>query len=186
LEKEISSEEIFYYIYAILYAPTYRERYSEFLKIDFPKIPITNNYKLFKKFSDLGKTLVELHILKSPMIQKLQATYPMKGNDIIERIEYDEKKRRVHINDIQYFGGIPQEIWKFRIGIYQVLDKWLKARKGRKLSWEEIETYCKVVSSIKHTIKTMEKINELYDKVEKNLIEYEKLNQNQKLSDFGN
>ena len=135
---------------------------------------------------DFGKNLIELHILKSSLLQKQQGTYPIKGTDTIERREFDRKNNRIYINDSQYFGNIPKEVWEFEIGGYQVLDRFLGYRKKRKLSLNEIETYCKIVSSIKHTIKIMEKIDKLYDQVEKDLIEYAELNQNHKLSDFEN
>ena len=89
-------------------------------------------------------------------------------------------------NSEQYFGEISKEVWEFSIGGYQILDNWLKPRKRRKLSLNEIENYCKIVSSIRHTIKTMEKLNRIYDHIEEDLIEFEELNKDSKLSDFEN
>ncbi len=186
INENINEKDVFYYIYAILHCNIFREKYDEFLKYNFPKLPFTNNFDLFKKISRLGGVLVDLHLLNSPLLQKNQATYPINGKDSIEKREYDEKHRRIYINNIQYFGNIPKEIWSFSIGGYQILDKWLKDRKDRKLSFDEIEIYCKIVSSIKHTLKIMEKIDGLYSNVEKNLINCEKLSENSKLRDFGN
>lgn len=167
---DVPPEEIFYYIYAVLYSNTYRHKYQEFLKIDFPRIPFTKDYKLFQKLAQLGKQLVDLHLLKSPELNNPIAKFYGKDSNRVEKRDYNEKERQVYINDSQYFEGIESEVWSYYIGGYQVLDKWLKDRKGRTLSSEDIKHYCKVVTTLKKTIEIQEKIDELYPRVEKNLI----------------
>lgn len=167
--KELSPEEIFYYIYGILYSNIYRKKYEEFLQIDFPKIPFTSNYALFEKISQLGRQLVELHLLKSPLLSQPEAKYPILGTDRVERREYQEKTGRVFINSQQYFEGIPKEVWEYRIGSYQVLDKWLKERRGRSLSVNDVEHYLKVIAAIKHTINLQQQIDEIYPSIEESL-----------------
>ncbi len=166
LGKEPSPEEIFHYIYGILYSNIYRQKYGEFLQIDFPRVPFTNDYKLFQQMSVLGKQLVELHLLKSPLLFQPEAKYPVMGTDKVEKREYQEKTGRVFINSEQYFEGIPKEVWEYRIGSYQVLDKWLKDRKGRALSIDDIEHYLKVISAIKRTIDLQQQIDQLYPNIE--------------------
>jgi len=184
-KKTPSPEEIFYYIYAVLYSNIYRTKYSEFLKIDFPRIPFTEDYKLFKKMVEYGEKLVELHLLKSAELDKLIAKFQGDGNDKVEKLRYnpplsplrlrgDEKGEsgRLYINHTQYFEGIPQEVWEYQIGGYQVCDKWLKDRKGRKLSVEETQHYCRIVTALKETIEIQIKIDTIYPEIEREIIEF--------------
>lgn len=164
--KELSPKEIFYYIYGVLYSNIYRKKYEEFLQIDFPRIPFTPYYQLFQEVSKLGKQLVELHLLKSPLLSQPEAKYPISGTDKVERREYEEKTSRVFINSQQYFEGVPKEVWEYRIGSYQILDKWLKDRRGRSLSPNDMEHYLKVITAIKHTITLQQQIDELYPNIE--------------------
>jgi predicted helicase len=168
--KELSAEEIFYYIYAVLYSNIYREKYAEFLKIDFPRIPFTSDYRLFRKMAKFGSELVELHLLKSPVFSEPEANYPATGSDRVEKREYREKESKVIINDRQYFALVPKEVWEYRIGSYQVLDHWLKDRIDRRLSLDEIEHYLKIITAIKHTIKFQQKIDKIYPEIEKLLL----------------
>jgi type I restriction-modification system DNA methylase subunit len=168
--KEPSPEEIFYFIYGVLYSNIYRQKYEEFLQIDFPKIPFTSDYQLFQEISQLGKQLVELHLLKSSLLSQPEAKYPIIGTDKVGKWEYQEKMGRVFINSQQYFEGIPKEVWEYRIGGYQVLDKWLKDREGCSLSPDDVEHYLKVITAIKHTINLQHKIDEIYPSVEESLI----------------
>jgi len=162
LETEPTSEEIFYYIYAVLYSPTYRQRYEEFLKIDFPRIPLPTNYELFKVLSNLGKELVDLHLLKHPALQETEVGFPESGSNKVESVRYDEEAERVYINKDQYFEGISKEVWGYRIGAYQVMGKYLKDRRGRKLSLDEINHYMKVARAIYLTIELQGKVDGVY------------------------
>ena len=181
-KKAPSPEEIFYYIYAVLYSSIYRTKYAEFLKIDFPRVPFTSEYKLFKKIGDLGEKLVNLHLLKSSDLDAPVAKFQGKGNDKVEKPRYEqppqspltkgELKGVVYINSSQYFEGIPKEVWEYQIGGYQVCDKWLKDRKGRPLSLDDITHYCKVVTSLKKTIEVQSKIDSAYPEIEKEIIKF--------------
>ena len=163
-KKEATPEEIFYYVYAVLYSTIYRAKYSEFLKIDFPRVPFTKNHDLFIKLGRLGRQLADLHLLKSTELEKPAAKYPAGGNNKVEKLNYIDKK--VWINKEQYFDGIKEEVWKYQIGGYQVCEKWLKDRKGRTLSLEEIQTYCKIVTSLGKTITLQNEIDIFYNEVE--------------------
>lgn len=170
-KKVISPEEIFYYIYAVLYSNLYREKYAEFLKIDFPRIPFTEKYDLFREMVGFGKRLVDLHLLKSTELDPPLCKFQGKEDNRIEKIEYGEKEKRVYFNEKQYFEEIPQEIWQYQIGGYQVCGKWLKDRKGRCLSLEDIKHYCRMVTALQKTIEIQKEIDNIYEKVEKNIIE---------------
>lgn len=157
--------DIFCYIYAILHSNIYRQKYKEFLKIDFPRIPFTKNYQLFKQLSKAGKTLVELHLLKSPLLNKTSARFEGNGG-FVRKPRYDEKRGKVYINENQYFTNVTPEIWSYYIGGYQVLFKWLKDRKGRSLSSEEVNHYIKIITALAETIKIQKEIDKFYPKVE--------------------
>ncbi|MDY7005999.1 MAG: type ISP restriction/modification enzyme [Cyanobacteriota bacterium] len=126
-------ENIFYYAYAIFHSPTYRQRYAEFLKIDFPRLPLTSNNQLFQQLTTQGEALVNLHLLKNlPVFQQEEKTaidYQGDGKNLVKEIRYDQTNEKVWINKNCYFTGVSQKIWEFKIGSYQVLDKWLKDRK---------------------------------------------------------
>ncbi|MCK4403957.1 MAG: N-6 DNA methylase [candidate division Zixibacteria bacterium] len=174
--KESTPEEIFYYIYAVLYSSTYRMRYEEFLKIDFPRIPLPSppkaglpmaeNKALFKKLSNFGQELVDLHLLKHSSLDDTEIGFPKGGSNTVEKVMYDEQNQRVFINKEQYFDGVSKEVWKYRIGAYQVMEKYLKDRKKRKLSLEETNHYIKVAKAIRLTIGLQEKIDEVYGESE--------------------
>lgn len=169
--KKLSPEEIFYYIYGILYSNIYRKRYQEFLKIDFPRVPITKNYKLFQKFAEFGKQLVDLHLLKSPKLNNPTTKFCGEGNNLVKIRKYDEKNKRLYVNTAQYFENIEKEVWEYMIGGYQVLDKWLKDRKNKYLTAEEIKHYCRIATSLKETIKVQKEIDKFYPRIEKDLID---------------
>jgi len=165
-KKVPSPEEIFYYIYAILYSEAYRTKYSEFLKIDFPRVPLTKEYRLFKKVSGYGKRLVDLHLLRSEELSSPLAKFRGKGDNRVDKLKYESNTGCIYINKEQYFEGISHEVWSYRIGGYQVCDKWLKDRKGRILSLDEIQTYCRIVTAIGKTIEIQKKIDAIYNEIE--------------------
>ncbi|HAK88559.1 MAG: DNA methyltransferase [Nitrospirae bacterium GWC2_46_6] len=165
-KKTPSPEEIFYYIYAVLYSETYRTKYAEFLKIDFPRVPFTKDYKLFKKMSEYGNRLVNLHLLKSQELDSPIARFQVEGGNRVAKPKYDDNAGRVYINKEQYFEGIAGDVWSYQIGGYQVCDKWLKDRKERILTLDEIQTYCRIVTALKKTIEVQRLIDKLYDEIE--------------------
>jgi predicted helicase len=161
LNETFGPEDIFNYAYAVLHLPTYRSRYVEFLKIDFPRLPLTSDKELFKKLVEKGAELVSLHLMESPVLNNFVTKYPIPGSNMLEKVNYDENTHRVYINKTQYFEGIPAEVWNFYIGGYQVCHKWLKDRKGRTLSYDELTHYQKVVVALKETNWIMAEIDAL-------------------------
>jgi predicted helicase len=163
LGKIPTPEKIFYYAYAIFHSPTYRTRYAEFLKIDFPRLPLTSNQKLFHELAIKGEELVNLHLMKSDKLNTLITTYQAIGDNQVTEVTYNSELQRVYINKQSYFTDIPPHIWEFKIGGYQVLDKWLKDRKNanRKLSVEEINHYQKIVIALTDTLRLMQEIDKI-------------------------
>ena len=154
---KVYQEDILDYIYAVLYWPGYRERYKEFLKIDFPRIPYPKDTKYFKKLVKIGSELRAFHLLESPKVNKFITTYPVSGTDAVEK-KPEYKDGKVYINNEQYFGSVPKEAWEFWIGGYQPAQKWLKDRKGRELANEDIEHYQKMIVALSETEKIMKEI----------------------------
>ena len=160
LEGTFGPEDVFHYIYATFHAPSYRERYAEFLKIDFPRVPFVGN-RLFRNLTAHGETLVALHLMErvgSPI-----SSYPVDGDNIVDKVSFTEneggKTGRVYINKTQYFDGVPTKVWNFYVGGYQVLQKWLKDRKGRTLSYDDLRHYGFIVSALLETIGVMSEID---------------------------
>ncbi|HEY9772160.1 MAG TPA: type ISP restriction/modification enzyme [Coleofasciculaceae cyanobacterium] len=157
-----TTEAIFYYIYAVLHSPTYRDRYAEFLKIDFPRVPLTSNDKLFRQLADYGEQLVQLHLMTSPKLDDLITEFVEgTGERTVAPAHPKYQNGTVQINkNGDKFTGVPEEVWNFYVGGYQPCQKWLKDRKGRTLSDEDILHYQKIVVSLKETIELMTKIDQ--------------------------
>jgi predicted helicase len=168
--RKASAENVFCYIYAVLYCNVYRDRYAEFLKSDFPRIPFTANAGLFSKMARYGGDLIELHLLKSKKLEKPVIKFQGRGDRRIDKPAYDSEKKLVKINPGQYFGPLPAEIWDYQIGGYRVMEKWLKDRKGKCLDLEAIKHYCKIATALKETVATQKKIDAAYDQLEKNIL----------------
>ncbi len=158
-----TSEDIFYYIYAILHSPTYRQRYAEFLKINFPCVPLTSSKQLFNDLGLKGQALVELHLMRSRKLSRLITKMDGSGDNVVNKIVYNSKQQRVYINTDRYFEGVTTEIWEFKIGGYQVMEKWLKDRKeaNRPLSFNEVLHYQKIIVALKETMQTVIEIDQL-------------------------
>ena len=164
LDDTYGPEDVFHYAYAILHSPTYRERYGEFLKRDFPRLPLTTDLALFSELCQWGEELVSLHLMRSPYLDKPFTTFPKSGSNVMEKAIYVAEENRVYINkEKQHFGSVPEGTWDFRVGGYQVLDKWLKDRKGRVLLTEDIEHYRKVVAALDETRQVMQEIDEVIE-----------------------
>jgi predicted helicase len=165
IDPVYSPEDILAYLYAVLHAPSYRARYAEFLKSDFPRLPIAvcaasplPFAAVWQALLPLGRELIALHLLKqSP--DALQPHYPQSGNNGVEKPRYDEKTQRVYINATQYFDGLPPATWAFKVGGYQVCEKWLKDRKGRTLTLDDIEHYQKTVAALTRTQTLMQAVD---------------------------
>ena len=174
--EAFSPEHILHYIYGVLYSNTYREKYAEFLKIDFPRIPFTSDFKLFVELASLGEELTELHLLKHKALNKPTAKYKGKGDDRIGKLKYDEEKQLLFINSspspvesgpgggVNYFEGIAPEVWNYHIGGYQVMGKYLKDRKGRLM--DDPGHYCKMATAISETIRIQQLIDTIFKKLE--------------------
>jgi len=154
-------ENTFNYAYAVFHSPTYRSRYSEFLKIDFPCLPLTSNVGLFYDLVKLGDDLVKLHLMEK--VIEREVAFPERGSNEVEFVKY--KGEQVWINKTQYFNNISEEIWEFHIGGYRVADKWLKDRKGRTLSFDDLEHYRKIIATLGLTMELMQQID---DAIEEN------------------
>lgn len=168
--KFATPENIFYYIYAVLYAPKYRKKYAEFLKTDFPRVPFTSDKSAFKELAEYGEVLTEMHLMKSKKLLKPTAKCEGKGDFKVEKLRYEPKEKRVYINSDQYFSGVAPEVWEYHIGGYQVPEKWLKDRKGRALSSDDIRHYCLIITVLEKTIEIQSELDSLFDAVEKNVI----------------
>ena len=162
--------DILDYIYAVLHSPTYREKYKEFLKIDFPRVPYPKDRQTFWQLVELGGKLRQIHLLESPKVEQYITTYPQDGDNIITRkiskkdfeiYENNPETGRVRINDTQYFDNVPKIAWGFYIGGYQPAQKWLKDRKGRTLTFEDILHYQKIIVALFETDKIMKQIDKI-------------------------
>ncbi|HDY67042.1 MAG TPA: DNA methyltransferase [Candidatus Scalindua sp.] len=162
--------DILDYIYAVLHSSAYREKYKEFLKIDFPRIPYPKDKDIFWQLVKLGGELRQIHLLESPRVEQYTTSYPNGGNNIVTRkigkndFEIIDKEKclgRVWINDRQYFDKVPVIAWKFYIGGYQPAQKWLKDRKGRELTFENISHYQKIIVALTETDRLMKEIDKI-------------------------
>jgi predicted helicase len=151
--------DILDYIYAVLHSPTYREKYKEFLKIDFPRVPYPKDEMTFRKLVALGSEIRQIHLLESPIVEKYITQYPIDGNNVVTKPKYENGK--VFINDTQYFDNVPEIAWTFFIGGYQPAQKWLKDRKEGALEFDDILHYQKIIVALKETDRLMTEINEI-------------------------
>lgn len=154
---DTTPENILDYIYAVLHSPCYREKYKEFLKIDFPRVPYPEDKDKFWKLVELGTKLRELHVMISPEVNNIITTYPEAGTDMVDKVVFKDQK--VYINNIQYFGNVPEIAWNFYIGGYQPAQKYLKDRKGQKLNNDEIEHYQRIIKVLSETHAIMAQID---------------------------
>ena len=165
LKKTIGPEDVLHYMYAVFHCPAYRERYAEFLDIDFPRLPLTSITELFSTLCKLGAELVGLHLVEKKA--KQITSYPMDGDHVVDKIKYSDpngkQPGRVWINKTQYFQGVTLDVWNFHIGGYQVCHKWLKDRKGRELTYDDQQHYQTIVSALARTIELMSAIDKSID-----------------------
>lgn len=207
--------DILDYIYAVLHSPSYREKYKEFLKIDFPRVPYPKDVKTFWQLIELGGEIRQIHLLESSTVGKYITQYPIDGDNVVSKINFvtsnnlknnktkgDNKleasnnitpnqsdnisfpqphlssnedqqlheqetkyqtiiKGKVYINDTQYFDNVPEVAWNFYIGGYQPAQKWLKDRKDRKLEFEDILHYQKIIVALSETDRLMKEIDKI-------------------------
>jgi len=175
------AEQVFYYIYAILYSPHFRKTQTHDLKIDFPNIPFPLDYELFTQLSQLGKRLIDIHLMKSRELNKTGSKFDVPGSNMVERTTYvsprqlasqqafkqvkkskESKEGRIYINNSQYFSRITPELWEYMLCGYQVLRQWLKMRKKKILRPDEISHFIRMVRCIQLTMDYQEKIDSLF------------------------
>ncbi|MCX8089370.1 MAG: N-6 DNA methylase [Verrucomicrobiae bacterium] len=165
-KHEVGPEDVFAYAYAIFHSPTYRQRYAEFLRADFPRVPLTSRITLFRALARLGERLVELHARDGADPDAVR--FPVKGSDRVEAVHYQPPKRgepgRVWINATQFFEGVPEAAWNFPIGGYQPAQRWLKDRVGRTLNHEELAAYQRLVSALAETQRLMGDVDACIEK----------------------
>ncbi|MGJ3261148.1 MAG: type ISP restriction/modification enzyme [Rhodospirillales bacterium] len=165
LKKTFGPEDVTAYVISILHSVEYRNRYAEFLDIDYPRIPLTSDRDLFHDLVGYGLELIRLHLMDktAPPI----TSFPIDGNGEVDRINFAAPKEnhpgRVWINKTQYFEGVPANVWDFHVGGYRVCQKWLKDRKGQALEYSEIEYFQKIVAALSETIRLMTEIDATID-----------------------
>ncbi len=153
--------DILDYIYAVLHSASYREKYKEFLKIEFPRVPYPTGSKTFFDLVELGRQIRELHLLESPEINEFATSYPMSGSNIVEKPNYQGGK--VYINKNQYFDGVSEAAWNFYIGGYQPAQKWLKDRKGRELDFDDVLHYQKMIVALTETDRLIKQVDKVIE-----------------------
>lgn len=164
IEKEVSENtfapiDFLDYIYAVLHSPTYREKYKEFLKIDFPRVPYPKEKDTFWQLVKLGGEIRQIHLLDSPKVEQYITQYPIDGDNEVGKPKYKDGK--VFINDTQYFDNVSQVAWEFYIGGYQPAQKWLKDRKERTLEFDDILHYQKIIVALSETNRLMKEIDKI-------------------------
>ncbi len=171
-EGNFTPIDVLDYIYAVLHSPSYREKYKEFLKIDFPRVPYPKDQESFWKLVELGGEIRQIHLLESPIVEKYITQYPVDGDNIVSKPRFENSPPpegwlkagvvgKVYINETQYFDNVPQVAWEFYIGGYQPAQKWLKDRKDRTLDFEDILHYQKIIVALTETDKLMKEIDEV-------------------------
>jgi len=179
LPQGLGYESIFHYIYAVFHNSGYRNRYAEFLKIDFPRLPLTSSLDLFRELARLGEELVALHLMESPKLDNHITEFVGESRQVVKVVWTEENGGTVWIDGAGTkkapragscgFQGVTSEVWNFHIGGYQVCEKWLKDRgpkkgkPGRILTDDDINHYHKIVVALTETIRLMAEIDQVID-----------------------
>jgi very-short-patch-repair endonuclease len=174
IRGEFTPIDILDYIYAVLHSPTYREKYKEFLKIDFPRVPYPKDQDTFWKLVELGGEIRQIHLLESPVVDKPISKYPITGTNVVGKIKFELSPHsispkgekifpvgKVYINESQYFEDVPEVAWNFYIGGYQPAQKWLKDRKDRELQIDDIRHYLKIIVALTETDRLMKEVDKI-------------------------
>ncbi|WP_104990472.1 type ISP restriction/modification enzyme [Deinococcus sp. NW-56] len=167
-------EDVFHYIYAVLHSPNYRTRYADFLRTDFPRIPLPDSAERFRALAELGAELAGLHLLRTA--PKLGGFPKAGGNEVMKgypkysppaagdsaegRSADGSEAGKVLINPQQWFTGVPPEVWSFRVGGYQPAEKWLKDRRGRTLSFGDVQHYQRMLGALAGTVELMRQVDQ--------------------------
>lgn len=167
VKLKTTPEQIFDYIYGVLHTPSYRNKYKEFLKIDFPRIPYPENKAEFERIVSIGNKLRKLHLMEEIPPQK--TSFDIEGDNVVTDVKYEKEfpgqagndnYGKVYINKTQCFANVPDLAWNFYIGGYQPAQKWLKDRKNRTLTYDDISHYRKIIAILLETHKLMQKLDE--------------------------
>ena len=146
---------------------TYRTRYADFLKIDFPRIPLTSNIDMFRSLTALGERLKSLHLLDDVPSENMPS-YPVAGDHLVDEVRYTEaqgrQQGRAYINSTQYFEGVSKEVWEYRIGGYQPAQKWLKDRNNRILDYTDQMQYRRICSALTDTLRSISEVDAVIDR----------------------
>ncbi len=165
LRESFGPEDVFHYVYAVLHSPAYRRRYADFLKSDFPRVPFTGNLSLFAALAEFGERLASLHLMESE--GDGATAFPEVGDNRVDKVRYAPpnggSEGRVFINRRQYFEGVEPRIWDFTIGGYRPAEKWLKDRKDRVLSDDDIDHYGQILTALADTERLLDEIDELIE-----------------------
>ncbi len=164
LPTGLTPEDIFHYAYGVLHSPCYRSRYAEFLKINFPRLPLTGHLDLFRALARLGGEFTALHLLESPALGQPITQYLGGRSPEVEKPTWSNNTVWVDKAQTTGFQGVREDVWNFHIGGYQVCQKWLKDRKGRTLTKDDIAHYQKIVVALAETIRLMAEIDKVIDK----------------------
>ena len=160
--REVLPEEIVGYIYGVLYCSEYREKFKEFLKVDFPYVPYPASAAKFEALSAKGTELMNYHLMKGAERWPVSVTFPVSGDNIVEELAWTpEDEGRVRINKTQYLGNVSSLAWSFYIGGYQPAQKWLKDRKGRTINYQDIMHYGRILYALEQTDRIMKEIDEI-------------------------
>ena len=158
LGEQVEPQELFDYIYAVLHSPSYRERYKEFLKIDFPRIPYPTDATRYHNLAKKGAELRKLHLMEG-LPNSVGVSFPAVGTLQVDCYRWENN--RVYINAEQYFEGVPENAWNFYIGGYQPAQKWLKDRKGMTLCMEDVLHYQRIIYVLQQTERIMQEIDKM-------------------------
>ena len=165
LESTFGPEDVLHYIYAILHSPEYRRRYADFLRSDFPRVPVPADHAQFEQLARAGARLTSLHLMAAHG-DELPA-FDVEGSGKVGKVRYSEPSRdtpgRVWINRDQHFEGVSPQTWQFTIGGYQPAKKWLQDRKGRVLDFEDIQTYQRICAALAETPRVMQQIDDIIE-----------------------
>jgi hypothetical protein len=163
LSKNFGPEDVVGYVYAVLHSATYRELFSEFLKREFPRIPVIGPVSLFRALVRAGLKLMDVHLMNAEL--KPSATFPIKGSGVVEEVRYAEPtpgttSGKVWINNTQFFSGVTPEVWQHRIGSYQVSKQWLQDRKGRQLEFDDLNQYLNILAACERGMELVDEIDD--------------------------
>ena len=160
---ELTPEAIIHYAYDVFHSPGYRSRYAEHLKIDFPRLPLTSNVNMFRALERLGGELTSLHLMESPKLDEPLASYSGAASPEVDKVSYAREAVWLDSTHTCGFRGVSPAVWNFHIGSYRICEKWLKDRKGRVLSEDDIDHYRKIIVALSQTIRLMQEIDEVIE-----------------------